>query len=107
MSAQQSNTQEQLVSGERLVARVKELIHEGNVRRIIVTNDQKQTILEIPLSVGVVGAVLLPALVALGAIAALAANYTLVIEKETVPETVPEAVLASASEPGTQRRSEH
>jgi hypothetical protein len=95
MSVQQSRMEEHKVSGERLVARVKELIHEGNVRRIIVKNDQKQTILEIPLSVGVVGAVLLPALVALGAIAALAANYTLVVEKETVVESVP----ASASAP--------
>jgi hypothetical protein len=99
MSAQQSRMEEHRVSGERLVARVKELIHEGNVRRIIVKNDQKQTILEIPLSVGVVGAVLLPALVALGAIAALAANYTLVVEKEAAMESVPESVAGSASAP--------
>jgi hypothetical protein len=95
----QSGIEEQRVRGERLVARVKELIHEGNVRRIIVKNDQKQTILEIPLNVGVVGAVLLPALVALGAIAALAANYTLVVEKEAVAESVPESLPASASAP--------
>lgn len=81
MSDEQMHTEEHRVSGERLVAKVKELIHEGNVRRVIVRNDDGHTILEIPLTLGVVGAVLLPALVALGAIAALASDYTLVVEK--------------------------
>lgn len=76
------------VSGERLVRRVKELIHQGNVRRIIVKNDEGQTILEIPLPLGVIGAVSLPSLVALGAIAALAADYTVVVQKETMSEAV-------------------
>jgi hypothetical protein len=75
-------TEEHRVSGERLVARVKELIHQGNVRRVIVKNDDGQTILEIPLTLGVVGAILLPSLVTLGAIAALAADYTVVVQKE-------------------------
>jgi hypothetical protein len=76
-----SQTEEQRISGERLVSRVKELIHQGNIRRIIVKNDEGHTILEIPLTVGVVGAVLLPVWVALGSIAALASHYTLVVEK--------------------------
>lgn len=79
-------TEEHRVSGERLVERIRELVHEGNIRRVIVKNDEGQTILEIPLTLGVVGAVLLPTWVALGAIAALAAHYTLVIEK-TEPAT--------------------
>lgn len=83
MPAGQMHTEEHRVSGERLVAKVKELIHEGNVRRVIVRNDDGHTIMEIPLTLGVVGAVLLPALVALGAIAALASDYTLVVEKTT------------------------
>lgn len=82
MSDEKMRTEEHRVSGERLVARVKELIHQGNVRRVIVKNDDGQTILEIPLTLGVVGAVLLPSLVALGAIAALAADYTVVVQKE-------------------------
>jgi hypothetical protein len=86
MPAEQVHTEEHRVSGERLVAKVKELIHQGNVRRLIVRNDDGQTILEIPLTIGVVGAVLLPALVALGAIAALASDYTLVVEKVAEPE---------------------
>lgn len=80
-------TEEHRVSGEGLVAKVKELIHQGNVRRIIVKNDEGRSILEIPLTVGVVGAVLLPVMVALGAIAALAGSYTLVVEKRDSAES--------------------
>ena len=69
------------VAGTELLARAKQLVHEGNIRRLIVKDDKEHTILEIPLTVGVVGAMLLPILVALGAIAALAADYTLVVEK--------------------------
>jgi hypothetical protein len=86
MPAEHVHTEEHRVSGERLVAKVKELIHQGNVRRLIVRNDDGHTILEIPLTIGVVGAVLLPAFVALGAIAALASDYTLVVEKVTESE---------------------
>jgi hypothetical protein len=82
-----TQTEEHRVSGEGLVARVKELVHQGNIRRIIVKNAGGDTIMEIPLTVGVVGAVLLPVWVALGAIAALAADYTLVIEKEAASGT--------------------
>jgi len=88
MTEQTMNTEEHRVSGEGLVARVKELIHQGNVRRIIVKNDDGQTILEIPLTIGVVSAVLVPALVAIGAIAALAADYTVVVQKEVEEEAV-------------------
>lgn len=88
MTDETIRTEEHRVSGERLVARVKELIHQGNVRRIIVKHDDGHTILEIPLTLGVVGAVLLPAFVALGAIAALAADYTVVVQKEPSHELV-------------------
>jgi hypothetical protein len=60
---------------------VKELVREGNVRRIKIKNDDGKTLLEIPLTLGVVGVALIPVWVALGAIAALAANYTLEIER--------------------------
>ena len=75
-------TEEHKVSGEGLVARVKELIREGNVRRIIIKNEDGRSIMELPLTLGVVGAVMMPVFVALGAIAALAAHYTVVVEKE-------------------------
>jgi len=64
-----------------LISKIKEVIHEGNVRRLIIKNEQGDIIMEIPLTISVVGAVLLPVWVALGAIAALAANYTIVVEK--------------------------
>lgn len=70
------------VDGDQLVEKVKQLIHEGNIRKIIIKNDDNISLLEIPLTMGVVGAVLLPVWVALGAIAALAANYTIVVEKQ-------------------------
>lgn len=73
--------EEYQVSGEEVVGKVKELVHEGNIRRIILKNEEGRTLIEIPLTIGVVGAVLLPVWAAIGAIAALAANLTIVIEK--------------------------
>ncbi len=75
------HTEEHKVSGERLLSRVKEHVHQGNIRRITIKNEEGHTLMELPLTVGVVGAVLLPIWVAIGALAALAANYTLVVEK--------------------------
>ena len=69
------------VTGEQVVAKIKELIHEGNIRRITLKHEEGKTLIEIPMTVGVVGAVLLPVWAAIGAIAALAANLTIVIEK--------------------------
>lgn len=80
------STEEHKVPGEKLVERVKDLIREGNARRVIVKNEEGQTLIEIPLTFGVVGAVLIPVWVALGAIAALATSYTLVVEKK--PPTI-------------------
>ncbi len=75
-------TEEHKVAGEDLLSRIKELVHQGNVRRIIIKNSEGRSLLEIPLTVGVVGAVLLPIWVAVGAIAALAKDYTLEVEKQ-------------------------
>ncbi|MHB0988479.1 MAG: DUF4342 domain-containing protein [Bellilinea sp.] len=69
------------VDGEQLVAKVKEIIHEGNVRRIILKNEKGEVLVELPLTVGVVGALLIPVWAAVGAIAALAARLTIVVEK--------------------------
>jgi hypothetical protein len=68
------------VRGEELLAKVRELIQKGNVRRIVVTAEGGETIMELPVTAGVVGAVLAPALVAIGAIAAMAKHYTIVID---------------------------
>jgi len=78
--------EEIVVAGEHLVARVKQLVHEGNVRRIMIKNAEGRTVFEVPLSVGVVGAALMPMWIALGSIAALASHYTLVVERRTPDE---------------------
>lgn len=73
--------EETQVSGDGLLAKVRELVHQGNIRRITIKNEKGDELLEIPLTVGVVGALLLPVWAAIGAIAALAANYTLKVER--------------------------
>jgi hypothetical protein len=69
------------VSSDNLIEKVKELLHEGNVTRIIVKDDKGKTLLEIPATVGIIGVVLVPWLAALGAIAALATNCKIVVER--------------------------
>lgn len=75
-------TEEHKVTGKHLLQSVKKLIHEGNVRKIIIRSDQGRSLLEIPLTMGVAGAVFLPVFAAVGAIAALASNYTIVVERD-------------------------
>lgn len=75
-------TEEFKVKGEKMVEKLKELVHQGNIHKIIIKNDKGETYIEIPLTVGVVGAVLLPVWAAVGAIAALAAHFTIVVERK-------------------------
>ena len=81
VSAEGNRTEELNVSGKKLVSAVKELVHQGNIRRITVKNRDGKSLIEIPLSLGVVGILLLPTLAALGAIAALVTECTVVIER--------------------------
>ena len=69
------------VSASNLVDRVRELLHEGNVTRIIVKDEKGKPLLEIPATIGVIGTVLAPWLTALGVIAALATNCRIVVER--------------------------
>ena len=89
MSDQKVYKEEFEVSGEDVLAKIKEIIAAGNVRRITIKNDEGKTLIEIPLTIGVVGALLLPVWAAIGAIAALAANLNIVIEKVSEAETTP------------------
>jgi hypothetical protein len=77
---ERTRTERFRVSGDQLLARIRELVHQGNARRVIIVNDDGRTLLEIPLTFGMVSAVLTPVWVAIGAIAALAAEYTLLVE---------------------------
>jgi len=73
------------VNGEELLGKVKQIIKEGNVRRISVKNKDGKTIIELPLTIGVVGAALAPILAAVGAIAALVTECTIVVERDEEP----------------------
>ncbi len=81
MTEEKTRFEEFSVNGEELVAKIKEILHEGNVRRIIIKNEKGEILIEIPLTIGVVGILLLPVWAAIGAIAALVARMTIVVEK--------------------------
>jgi hypothetical protein len=78
------------VAADDLVSRVKQLIQEGNIRRIIIKNEKDQILLEIPVTAAAIGALLAPYLAALGAIAAIASRATIHIERREMDEKVPE-----------------
>ena len=75
------STEEFSVSSDDLVKRVKDLLHQGNVTRIIVRDDKGKLLLELPATAGVIGVILAPWLAALGAIAALVAECTISVER--------------------------
>jgi hypothetical protein len=75
------STEEIKAQGEQVAAKVKELIQQGNIRRISVKNEAGKTLLDIPLTLGVVGALLLPQLAAVGVVVALLGNCRIVVEK--------------------------
>ena len=70
------------VSGEDIIEKIKEIIKEGNARRIIIKNEDGESVAEFPLTIGAVGALIAPILAAVGAIAALLTKCTIVVEKK-------------------------
>jgi hypothetical protein len=70
------------INGENLLKKVKELIEEGNIRKITITEKSGKELMSFPLTVGVVGAVLAPVLAAVGALAALIGECTITVERE-------------------------
>ena len=81
MSEEKVRTEEYQVDGDYLVHKIKELVHEGNIRRITIKNGEGEKLIEIPLTIGAVGIVLLPVWAAIGAVAALVSDCTVVVEK--------------------------
>jgi repressor of nif and glnA expression len=79
----ESNQESFKVSGEDILTKVKEIIKEGNARKIIIKNDKEETIMEFPLTIGAIGVVLAPLFAAIGTIAALATDCTIIVEKRT------------------------
>lgn len=85
MTEEKIRFEEYKVTGDELVHKVKQLVHEGNIRKIIIKTEGGNTLLEFPLTVGVVGVVLLPMWAALGAAAALISDCTIAVEKVEEP----------------------
>jgi hypothetical protein len=75
-------TEEFKINGEELLAKIKALLHEGNIRRITIKNEKGDTVMEVPLTLGVAGALLVPTLAAVGAIAALVSKCSIIVEKK-------------------------
>jgi hypothetical protein len=82
MTDPKTRTEEFQLNGDALLAKIKELLHEGNIRRILIRDEAGKTLIEFPVTLGVVGVILAPQLAAIGAIAALVTRCTLVVEKE-------------------------
>jgi len=78
----ETKKEEFIVDGEEVLKKVKELISAGNVRRIIIKDMQDKTLIEIPLTIGVVVAVLVPVLAAVGALAAIVTKCKIIVEKK-------------------------
>lgn len=81
MADESVHTEEHHIQGDGLVTKLREILRQGNIRRIIIKNGEGKTLIEIPLTIGVVGIVLAPVWAAVGAIAALAVDLTIVVEK--------------------------
>ena len=76
-------TEEHTVDSDKLLDKIKQIVREGNARRITIKSESGKVLMEIPLTLGVVGVVLAPVWIAIGTIAALAGRYTIVVEKRT------------------------
>jgi hypothetical protein len=77
----ETKTEEHKVNADQLLNKIKQIIRDGNARKITIRNDQGKSLMEIPLTIGIASVVLAPIWVAVGTIAALAGHYTIVVEK--------------------------
>lgn len=79
--SERTYTEEFRVEGEKIIAKIKELLHEGNIRKVIIKDKDGKVLMEIPVTIGVVGVLIAPQFAALGAIAALLTEATVIVEK--------------------------
>ena len=95
-------TEDIRVTGDEVLSKIRDLIREGNVRRVSIKNADGETLLEVPLTIGVVGALLLPTAAAIGAVAALVTDCTITVERtdDAGSETDPEAHEATEADGG-------
>ena len=82
MSEQEKKTEEYVVTGDNLVAKVKEIIKTGNASEIIIKNEKNETLIKFPVTIGVVGVIVAPVLAAVGAVAALVTECKVVVVKK-------------------------
>ena len=80
-----TRTEEFKLEGGKVLDKIKELIHQGNIRRITIKNEEGKTLIEIPLTLGLVGAALLPVFAAVGALAAVATRMVIAVERVDQP----------------------
>lgn len=85
MEEEKVRTEEFHVDGDALMGKIKELLREGNIRRVIIRNDEGKTLIDLPLTAGVVGVLVAPQLAALGALAAIISHGTIVVERVDTP----------------------
>ena len=97
MNEQATSTETFHVKGSRLVEKVKDLLEEGNVRRFAIKDADHKTVMEVPVTVGVVGFIVAPSMAAIAALAPLADDYSIDVEREA-PDTT--AAVTSAAEKG-------
>jgi Domain of unknown function (DUF4342) len=97
--SRQSRFEEFKVSGDELLGKAKQLVHEGNVRRLIIKTEAGETVIEVPLTVGAVAAVVAAPFVAIGAIAALATRHTIVVERAAQPASTEPPASSSDAPP--------
>lgn len=105
--ADKTYTERIKVAGDQVLSVVKTVLHEGNVRRLIIRNEKDQVLIELPITVGVVGVLLAPVAAALGAVAALVAHCTIEIERVgEPPAAAPETGAAEAEGASAEASSE-
>ena len=98
MSRQTTTSTERIdVEGEHLIGKVKELIHDGNVQRIVINDADGQPVLDMPVTVGVIGLLVAPSITAIGTLGALAAHYSIDIERQHAETPEPDVVPISRS----------
>ena len=100
MTDNQQRFEEFKLNGAEVVDKVKDLIHQGNIRRITIKNEKGVSLMEIPLTLGILGAALLPVLAALGAMAAIVTRMSLVVERIDGPD-------GARPEPGNEDHNHH
>ncbi len=99
--SERKGVQEQIGSaGNQLVGTVKKVLHEGYVRRVVIRNKTGRTVLDMPLTAGVVGTVLAPGFAAFGAIAAIASGMSIVVDRPQANGSQPEPTRAPPEPPG-------